>query len=497
MGWEREPGAGPKKAAACRTGQGSLRIGAVMVGCCFMAAASAWAADSPRASSAPDFQGHWEGKIEFPGQSLPILVDLSNKDGAWSGTADSPMQGARGIPLADVRVEGDTLSFGMKDIPGDPRYRGGWENGEIRGAFSQSGLTVPLRLGRNAVAQPARPQEPKPPFPYRSEDVAYKNGDITLAGTLTLPAGGGPFPAVLLITGSGAENRDEEVFGHKPFLVLADDLTRSDIVVLRVDDRGVGGSTGRDTRPTSADFARDVLAGVRFLKERPEIDPKRIGLVGHSEGGLIAALAASQSEDVAFVVMLAGPGVPGDEILVHQAELIYHRSGIPEELIRPALAAQRAALEAIRAGADSTALRPLAERLVQAQTAMNTTAAPLAASQLQALTDMAVKQLTDPWTRFFASCDPRPVLGKVRVPVLAVNGSNDLQVDPEQNLPEIEKALRAGGNDKVTILRLPGLNHLFQKCSTGLPSEYAGIEETMNPAALDAVRDWVRKETER
>ncbi len=449
------------------------------------------------AEEAVDFSGHWEGQIEVQGKAAPLLVDLAQKEGVWSGSADSPKEGARGIPLEPLRVQGAEIEFTLKGADGNPTYRGRLEDGKIKGTVSVSGLELPLVLGREKVIPPARPQEPKPPFPYLAEEVTFQSGAITLAGTLTIPSGDGPFPAVLLITGSGSQNRDEEVFGHKPFLVLADYLTRGGIAVLRIDDRGVGGSSGGDTQATTADLAGDALAGVRFLKEHPGIDPGRIGLLGHSEGGEIAPMAAAQSPDVAYIVLLAGLGVPGGELLSRQTELMYTRAGIPEEKMRPALDEHRKALDLVRAGADSTQLRAQVEKMIRAQLAAQSTARTLSQDELDVSVDTALKQLMHPWMRYFITHDPRPTLRQVRVPVLALNGELDVQVDPDQNLPEIRKALEEGGNRDVTVRELPGLNHLFQKAQTGSLDEYAQIEETMNPEALEAVRQWIQKQTAR
>jgi pimeloyl-ACP methyl ester carboxylesterase len=274
--------------------------------------------------------------------------------------------------------------------------------------------------------------------------------------------------------------------GHKPFLVLADHLTRAGIAVLRVDDRGVGGSSGSVSEATSQDFAGDVLAGVAFLKSRPRIDAKRIGLIGHSEGGIIAPIAASRSGDIAFVVMLAGTGVPGDEVLRHQMSRIARASGMDEGKLRTILDEQDKLLSLVEAGADDKAVREQLRKLLSAQLGE-----AASGSMLEDGVNQAMLQMGSPWFRFFLQYDPRAALRNVRVPVLVLNGELDLQVDPAQNVPEIRKALEEAGNKEYTVTVLPGLNHLFQKAGTGSPLEYDAIEETMNPAALDAVREWI------
>jgi pimeloyl-ACP methyl ester carboxylesterase len=331
-----------------------------------------------------------------------------------------------------------------------------------------------------------RPQDPKAPFPYRQEEVAYESLEqgIKLAGTLTFPSSDGPFPAVLLITGSGAQNRNEEIMGHKPFLVLADYLTRRGIAVLRVDDRGVGGSSAGPPTATSRNFAQDVLAGIAFLKSRREVNPNRIGLIGHSEGGIIAPMVAAQSPDVAFIVLMAGTGVKGDEVLTEQGKLLLRANGAGEDLIQENTKVQKALFAVIKSTSDNE----VAEKQVrESLSTMNPTIRDAALAQL----NMALS----PWMRYFVTYDPQPALEKVKCPVLAINGEKDLQVPPGQNLPAIEKALRAGGNKDFKAVELSGLNHLFQTCKTGSVAEYQQIEETISPTALDLMGNWILQHT--
>jgi uncharacterized protein len=283
---------------------------------------------------------------------------------------------------------------------------------------------------------------------------------------------------VVLITGSGPQNRDEELMGHKPFLVLADHLTRQGIAVLRYDDRGVGKSTGSFASATSEDFAGDAWAAWQKLSTRPDIDPKRIGLLGHSEGGLIAPMLAAAHPEIAFVVMLAGPGVTGEQIMLAQSAAIMKASGAPQAAIDANVSIQKQVFAILR---EETSTARIVERLG---------AIPVGTKEASAA---LVKQSSSPWLRFFAFYDPAPALAKVRCPVLALGGALDLQVLPDQNLPAIESTLKQGGNTDVTVVRMPGLNHLFQSAKTGLPAEYAQIEETMAPAALETITTWIRK----
>jgi pimeloyl-ACP methyl ester carboxylesterase len=319
---------------------------------------------------------------------------------------------------------------------------------------------------------------------------------VKMAGTLTLPPSGGPFPAVLLLTGSGAQDRDETILGHKPFLVLADYLTRRGIAVLRVDDRGVGGSTGLTKSSTSEDFAGDALAGVAFLKRRMEIDPAKIGLIGHSEGGLIAPIAASRSKDVAFIVLMAGTGLPGAEILEAQGRLILKASGAPESELKGQRDIQKRLIEIIVREKDEEAARAKLALAVKDVLATMPDSEKKALGESEgALSQAALNQFNSAWFRYFLTFDPRPTLRTVRCPVLAINGEKDLQVPSKENLAEIDKALKAGGNRDVKTVELAGLNHLFQPCKTGSPSEYASIEITIAPEALKTMGDWIVERT--
>ena len=432
--------------------------------------------------------GHWEGQIEIPGQPLTVMVDLAESAGEWAGTIDIPAQGAKALPLHRIALgEGSGVTFAIQGVPGDPTFSGHLENGAIRGQFSQGGGVFPFTLGREAAPQPRRPQEPKAPFPYANEEVQFAAGPVRLAGTLTIPQGQAPFPAVLLISGSGLQNRDQELFGHKPFWVLADHLARAGIAVLRVDDAGAGNSTPHPQPPTTADFAADAAAAVDFLKDDARMSA--IGLVGHSEGGAIAPMLASRRADVAFVVLLAAPGVPGAELMRQQNKRIFAAAGIGGEQ-REVLLGLIDQLFGILADEDASEdeVRQGVESVIRQQMAANGVPTD---RQDAAQVRQAVEQALNPWLRYFLKLDPRPALAATKVPVLALNGDLDVQVDAEQNLDAIATALNEGGNEDVTVRRLAGLNHLFQPAKTGLVDEYANIETTMAPAVLDLVRDWV------
>ena len=441
------------------------------------------------------FQGIWEGTLDAGSARLRLVLHVTvEEDGSMTGALDSPDQGASGIPATSVAVADGGLVFTIASLAA--RYEGklASDGATLEGTFTQGPARLPLRLTRvDAPTEPERPQNPREPFPYSVTEVEIPNleGGVTLAGTLTVPPGPGPFPAAVLVSGSGPQDRDETLMGHKPFLVLADHLTRKGIAVLRYDDRGVGSSTGSFASATSRDFASDALAAVGFLQQRAEMGA--VGIVGHSEGGLVGPLAATLSPQVEYVVMLAGPGVTGEEIIQLQTDLISRADGADDALVAANLETQRRLFAAVRSEPDpdvaAPRLRAILEESVaalppEARQAMGDEAASSAL-------DTQVRQVNSPWFRFFLSYDPRPTLERVTVPVLALNGALDLQVPAEVNLREISDALRRGGNPDFTALQLPGLNHLFQTATSGSPTEYASIPETMSPTALETVSGWI------
>jgi pimeloyl-ACP methyl ester carboxylesterase len=448
---------------------------------------------TPNASAAgQNLEGTWEGALDVGAMKLRLALKVTKAaDGAFVAKLDSLDQGANDMQVDAIILKDGAVHFEMKRLQVVFDGTLDKENSEIAGQFKQGGATYPLTLKR--VAKPTtlnRPQEPKPPFPYDEEEVSYENkrDGVKLAGTLTLPRGKTSSPSVILITGSGPQNRNEELLGHKPFLVLADYLTRRGVAVLRVDDRGVGGSTGAVSNSTSENFAADALAGIEFLKGHKGIDAKRIGLIGHSEGGLIAPLVASQSDDVAFIVLLAGPGLPGEDILLAQAALILKASGAGPEALAKQRATQEMMFAVLKQEKDNaTAEKKLSEEFDKQTAGLSEVEKAQAKQTLEA----QIKMVLSPWFRYFLTYDPRPTLAKVKCPVLALNGENDLQVPVMENLREIEATLKAAGNKDVTVMRLPKLNHLFQTSETGLPGEYVKIEETIAPAALKTIGDWV------
>jgi len=442
--------------------------------------------------------GTWLGTLNAGAVELRIIFHFeSDRAGSFKGTIDSPDQGAKGIPMGTITLAGEALTIEIPAVAGKFTGTLNDEGTSLEGTWFQGGQSLPLNLTRvteeEAAIVPKRPQEPKPPYPYRAEEVSYENrgAGTTISGTLTLPEGDGPFPAALLITGSGAQNRDEELLGHKPFLVLADYLTRHGISVLRVDDRGVGGSTGSFATATSRDFAEDVEAGVRYLLTRKEVNTHQIGLIGHSEGGLIAPMVAAEMPEVAYIVLMAGPGITGARILELQSALIARAGGQRENLISWNNRLQKQMYALIENRPDDPDLFAKTQSILKA--AIDTLSADdkktMGVSEDKV--EGQARQLTSPWFRYFISYDPAPTLHNLTCPVLALNGAKDLQVPPKENLSAIETALKAGGNTHFDIEELPGLNHLFQHAETGSPAEYAKIEETISPEVLDRIATWV------
>ena len=443
--------------------------------------------------------GVWSGAIEVPASPLAIVVRLVTGGDGWRGTIDIPAQGAKSIGLVDVTVSPPAVSFRIPNAPGDPTIKLtlAEDGSRMTGTLTQGGATIPVSLTRGEPPARKRPQTPARPFPYDEEEVTVRNetAGITLAGTFTRPRGGGRYPAVLLLTGSGQQDRDETLFEHKPFLVLSDYLTRRGIAVLRLDDRGVGGSDRGPLGITSKDLAGDALAGVAFLRGRPDVDPARVGLVGHSEGAMLAAMAAAESPDIAFIVMVAGTGVPGDWILLAQAEAAAKTGGASDAVIAWDRSVRERVYKLLAAETDGKPDPAARQRLLDEVATLTAPGLPENASR--DLASALLKAGSQPWLRYFLVYDPRQALAKVKVPVLAIGGERDLQVPAAENLKEIEGAIKANGNADVTTVLLPGLNHLMQTSATGAVAEYSTIEETFAPAALQLIGDWIVKRTSR
>ena len=445
-------------------------------------------------AQAQDITGIWSGILKVPTGPLTVVFHILKSGDGLDATMDSPDQGVTGIPVSAITFESPKLHIeaGNGKIIYDGILQ---EDHAIQGTFKQSGQSFSLDLsrGHTTIKEALRPQEPQKPYPYRSEDITFENNKagIQLSGTLTLPEQEGTFPAAVLISGSGPQNRDEEILRHKPFLVLSDYLTRQGIAVLRFDDRGTAKSGGDFKTATTADFATDVEAAVAYLKAQKEINTKEIGLIGHSEGGIIAPMVAAKNKAIAFIVLLAGPGVNGAQVLLMQEEAIGKASGMSSEAIGKWTHDNRAFFNIIVHSKNEPEMKKNLAKYME-----STLPDTFNEEKKKELTEITIQKLTTPWPwmLYFLKTDPAVYLEKVRCPVLALGGTHDLQVPAEANIAAIKKALKSGGNNEVTTKIFPGLNHLFQQSATGLPGEYAHIEQTFAPEALKEIGDWIVKQ---
>jgi len=443
-----------------------------------------------------DITGEWNGALNVQGMQLRLVFHVSKTDSVYIATMDSPDQGAKDIPMNKITFENPALTIEMAAAA--IKYTGRLDStGVVIGTFQQAGQSFPMNLSRKSIekVELKRPQDPQKPYPYCSEEVTFKNtkDNITLAGTLTLPSKDGKFPVVVLITGSGPQNRDEELMGHKPFLIISDYLTRNGIGVLRYDDRGTNASTGNFGKATTFDFATDVESAVIYLKTRKEIDQKHIGLIGHSEGGIIAPLVAVNDNDISFIVLMAGTGISGDKLLLLQQKSIGNASNLKEDIVNEAAEINRRIYDIVLKSTNTDSLKKQLTDYIKINVS---NAKNKEISKGMTDDDMVQQQvavITSPWMINFIKYDPSIMLEKVKCPVLAINGDKDLQVSSKVNLPAIEKALKKGGNKKFSILELSGLNHLFQECTTGLPKEYIEIAQTISPVALDIMTNWIKE----
>jgi len=433
-----------------------------------------------------EIAGQWNGPLKVPGTQLRVVFHVNKTEAGYSATMDSPDQKVTGIPMEKASFDNSILKLEMPKA--QISYEGILNKDDIIvGKFTQRGQSTELNLSKEIIQKQvyARPQEPQKPYPYYTEDVKFENktDKVVLAGTLSLPKKEGNFPAVILISGSGGQNRDGETLGHKPFLVLADFLTKKGFAVLRFDDRGVEQSTGDISKSTTADFARDVQAGVDYLQTRKEINKNKIGLIGHSEGGVIAPIVAGNSKAIDFIVLLAGPGLRGDKLLLLQKEAVERVSGVPESDIQKAQEIFRGAYDIILVSKTND------ENLKKDVTTY------FASKYNEEIAKSLTPQFTNNWMYYFLKMDPAVNLAKVKCPVLALNGSKDIQVPATVDLEAIEKTLLKAGNKNVTTKELPNLNHLFQESKTGSPEEYEKIEQTFSSLALEEISNWLMVQT--
>jgi hypothetical protein len=438
---------------------------------------------------AQEVAGDWIGQLNG---GFKVRIHLEKSAAGYSGHLTNPS--GNETELDQVTSDGKHLHFAVIKL--NLSYDSVWDekeqtwNGNL--TFQQ---VYPLMLKRAVAADLApvehkRPQEAAiaaQPRPYREQDIRFDNpdGHNQLAGTLSVPNGKGPFPAVVLISGTGHNTRDEDVWGHKIFLILADALNRKGIAALRYDKRGVGGSTGDYDAATTVDFTSDAEAAVTWLKTQPGIDPYHVGVLGHSEGGIIAPAVAAEDKSVAFVVLIAGPTIRGDKLFVLQSAMTAKTYGAPDDYIaKRKLFDQELYDSIIAAPSDAIALdrakvivaKGVADKVIDSNEA-----------------GTLPQDDARPWERYFLAYDPAPTLASLKVPVLAVNGSLDVQVPAREDLAAAREALKS--NPKATVIELPGTNHLLQDAKTGSPNEYNDIEETISPSALKIICDWVSIQT--
>jgi uncharacterized protein len=436
--------------------------------------------------------GKWFGVLKVQSVQLRLVFNIDKTQNGYTATMDSPDQGAKGIPVTSTSFENSILK--LEITPAKIQYEGTLQkDNTIVGIFKQRGQSFEMNLSREAE-KINRPQEPVKPYGYYEEEVTFENKKekITLAGTLTLPKKEGNFPAVILISGSGPQNRDEEVLGHKPFLVLSDYLTRNGIAVLRYDDRGTAQSKGDFKTATSLDFASDVEAALQYLKTRKEIIKNNIGLVGHSEGGMIAPMVASKANNkVGFIVLLAGLGIPGDQLLLLQQEQIGKINHVSDNDLQKSKKINTKIFELISKSNNATTLKTDLINYIKQTLKENPSVTAIAEENQEQYINQEVAKLTNPWIQYFIKYNPEVFLSKVKCPVLALNGDKDLQVASKENLAGIKKALEKAENKKTEIQEMLGLNHFFQECQTGSPSEYATIEQTISPPVLEKITKWI------
>ncbi|MGE5680556.1 MAG: alpha/beta hydrolase family protein [Bacillota bacterium] len=446
-------------------------------------------------SSEKPISGYYKGYIEILGQKLNIEVKFTSGKDSLNGTIDIPQQGAHGLALSEIKYASPKIHFELPNPAMPARvaiFDGELKDSTVSGQFKQLGMTgvFTLKIAEEVL-------EKDEPVPYKQEEVSFKNGDIKLAGTLTYPERKGKFPAIIMITGSGPQNRDEELFGFKPFKIIADHFTRAGFAVLRYDDRGVGGSTGSTRNSTTEDFASDALSAVEFLKTLPEIDPLKIGLCGHSEGGIVAPLAASRSNNVAFIILISGTGVTGEGIIKAQTQLLMKASGQTDQAIEEQIKLQQKIFNAVRTNEGWDEVKAIIFKDME--------------KSFNSLSDEVKKQIPDkvvyinktveaqidaertPWFRYFIDYDPLPALEKVKCPVLMLFGQKDLQVPTELNRDWMIKALEKGGNKNYTVKEFPDANHLYIKAVTGGAEEYATLEKKFVPGFLDFMTGWLKK----
>lgn len=427
-------------------------------------------------------EGYWKGEMNLGVQKLETAFDIKIVENGYSATFDVPAQGAYDISVDETNFKDGHLELKMNAL--NATYSGVLKESTIEGEFTQHGTTFPLNLvkAEKKEQKKNRPQDPLPPFNYQIEEVTFvneKEGN-TLAGTLTIPEGDGTFPAMVLVSGSGQQNRDEELMNHRPFWVIADYCARHGVAVLRYDDRGVGSSEGEVKNATSMDFSYDAEAAFDFLRKQKHIDASKVGILGHSEGGVINFMVSARRPEVAFLVSLAGPAVNGIEVLKEQQAAILRASGMSEEMVQFSGNANAQMFDIIEASSSREEADSLLRQLLKGW------------GYNEELTEQTVGQMASPWMYYFLRYDPTEAIVKTNCPALLLNGSKDLQVLASQNLPAYEKIITDYHKNNLILRELPDLNHLFQHCETGSPNEYFEIDETISPEVLEMIVEFVK-----
>jgi alpha/beta superfamily hydrolase len=441
--------------------------------------------------------GAWQGKL----MGLRLVFHITEKDRKLNATMDSPDQGANGIICDHVTMSENTVIISVSMIGGN--YTGTLSEDKklLTGKWSQGGGSFDLILGKDRMpAEKPKQQTPQPPFNYKVEEVEYDNADksVHLGATLTYPSTGSKFPAAILISGSGQQDRDESIMGHKPFAVIADHLTKLGFAVLRVDDRGVGKSKGEVEKASSADFAKDVITSIEYLKKRSEIDASKIGLIGHSEGGIIASVVAAERKDIDFIIFLAGPGIKGAELLAEQGDQMLLKEGVSEAAVKAYSPLYKKFIEISLTETDLSKAQQAAKK-EYAEWQSTVKAEKLeelgftTEKMAEAIIDNLMKEFSAPWMQYFLKSDPSVFIEQTTAKVLALNGENDIQVLPASNTDGIKKALEKSKSPVHEVKVMPGLNHLFQKCKKCSVIEYGELEETFSPEALGEIGNWLKK----
>jgi len=434
--------------------------------------------------------GNWTGTINAGVSKFTFVFKLWIDDyKVLKVTLDSPEQDLKNIPVNEIIIKDDSLKLDIRSI--QRRYYAVMNKNDlvINGLYIRNGqINFPLLLKKvESEVILKRPQMPKKPYPYKEEEISFinENDGTRLAGTLTIPDGTAPFPSVILISGSGAQDRDESFFGHKTFLVIADYLTRNGVAVLRFDDRGVGGSSGDHLQATSKTNSEDVIYATGFLRSRNDINKRNVGLIGHSEGGLIASIVASKCPNIAYIILLGAPGTSIEENLYQQNEMIRMAEGESSNMIGLYNSLQKQIFSIIKEEANDSVAA------VKLRSAYTMNRYQLLSPEQKKDIDTRIKDLLTPYFKDIIKCDPSPFLQNVKCPVLAITGEKDLQASPTINLAAMDEAFKSGGNKNYKLIELPRINHMMQTCKKGTISEYANIEETISPLVLNTISEWI------